>query len=267
MGDKITLIHSLETEDQAACVKEQYAKYPKENNKRFAFKLLDDEDQSVGHRLMAYVNTDQKKKVDLFVTGLYGRTYEQYEKNEKKHHVGSKSDLSLRATQCPSLFVRREVPIPDGQNSLKIVVGVDGSQNSQHAFQFATRLLEPGNTLHVVHIETEFGNNKSVPDDYLSANVIKNYKQFIEEKKKELGFKVNMNIHLIEDTVKISDALCSFAEKNGCQVLCVGADGMTAWVNKQPIIGSVSDECVKDCKCNVIVSQINEVSTTPRGSF
>lgn len=162
--------------------------------------------------------------------------------------------------------MRREVEIPDGQNSLKIVVGVDGSRNSQHAFNFATSLLEPGNTLHVVHIETEFGNNKNVPDDYLSVNVIKNYKQFIADKEKVLGFKVNMNIHLIEDTVKISDALCEFAVKNDCHILCIGADGMTAWVNNEPIIGSVSDECVKDCKCNVIVSQINEINTTPRGS-
>ena len=95
-NDTITLVHSVETENQTALIKQRYAKYPEDNKKRFALKILDDEDQTVGQRLKAFCNGGTKEKVDLLVTGLYGRTYEQYEKNEKKHNIGSKSDLSLR---------------------------------------------------------------------------------------------------------------------------------------------------------------------------
>ena len=92
--DKITIIHSFETENQAALVSERYAKYPKENNKRFTLTILDDKDQKVGQRIKSFVNAGKKEaEVDLLVTGLHGKTYEQ---NDKKHHIGSKSDLSLR---------------------------------------------------------------------------------------------------------------------------------------------------------------------------
>ena len=128
---------------------------------------------------------------------------------------------------------------------MKICVGVDGSQNSRHAFETAVKLLAPGNTLYVVHIETEYSNNDNLPQQYRSKNVMSDYTNYAKEAEKQLGFKVNILIKLIEGTIKISDGLVKFAADNGCQILCVGADGMTAYCNKQPILGSVSDECVK----------------------
>eukprot|EP01083_Nonionella_stella_P277590 943649_1 len=163
-------------------------------------------------------------------------------------------------------FVRRDMIIPENQSELRIMIGVDGSQNSLHAFRFAIQILAPNNQLHIVHVKTEYKDD-SIPEQYQSVNVVKNYQKYIEEAQKELGFKVSMKVETIENTVQISDALCNYAAKNGCHILCVGADGMTAYCNKQPILGSVSDECVKKCKCNIIVTQINEFNCTPRGSL
>jgi len=262
-NDELTIIHSLENKEKLACVKERYSKYPKRNSKRYTLEILDDERYDIGQRIKHFVNAGHKKSADILVTGLYGKSYEE---NNKEHHVGSTSDLSLRSARCSSLFVRREVRYPDSQSKLKLVVGVDGSQNSRHAFDFAVKLMAANNTLYVVHIQTEYSQN--MPEQYKSENVIKNYTKYVENAQKELGFKVSMEVKLIQGSIKISNALCKFAKDNKCHVLCVGADGMTAHCNKQPILGSVSDECVKDCECNIIVTQINEYnSTTPRGTI
>lgn len=268
--DQVTIVHSLATKEMTACVQQRYGKYPKENAKKYTLKILgDDEDeqgQDVDQRIKQYVNKGQQQTVDILVTGLYGATYEQNgNKKECKNIVGSTSDLSLRSARCSSFFVRREVDIPEDQSKLRICVGVDGSQNSVHAFEFALRLLAPNNTLFVTHISSEY-TNPEVPKQYWSENVIKNYTERIENSRKALGFEVKIKMESIK-AVKISDGLCKFAADQKCDILCVGADGMTAHCNKQPILGSVSDECVKDCQCNIIVTQVNEYCSTPRGSF
>mmetsp|Transcript_32213 Transcript_32213/g.51652 ORF Transcript_32213/g.51652 Transcript_32213/m.51652 type:complete len:308 (-) Transcript_32213:12-935(-) len=258
--DKMSIIHSFDNDIQMKCVSEMYSKFPKQNQQRYRFQVLDDEDQTLDQRIKHFVNAGKKESVDLLVTGLWGRGFEE---NNTKSHIGSTSDLSLRAARCSSFFVRKGVPIPENQADLRIMVGVDGSQNSLHSFEFATRLLAPNNSLCVVHVKTEYTKQADIPEQYRSANVIQNYTKCIEEAKQRLGFKFAVKITMIEDTVQISDALSEYALKNKCQIVCVGADGMTAHCNNKPILGSVSDECVKRCKCNIIVTQINEYNATP----
>lgn len=276
--DKVTIVHSKSNEEMVACVEQRYGKYPKEDAEKYSLKILgqneDEQGQDVNQRIKHFVNKGQQQSVDILVTGLYGATYECKRKDAKKQKgaqkdctniVGSTSDLSLRSARCSSFFVRREVDIPEDQSKLRICVGVDGSQNSLHAFEFALRLLAPNNTLFVTHISSaKYG--AEVPKQYWSVNVIKNYTERIENSRKALGFAVTIKMESIE-AVKISDGLCKFAADQKCDILCVGADGMTAHCNNKPILGSVSDECVKDCQCNIIVTQVNEYCSTPRGSF
>merc|ERR1711972_906360 len=118
---------------------------------------------------------------------------------DKKSKVGSTSDLSLRRAQCSSFFVRREVDIPDEQNALRICMGVDGSMNSRHAFEFALKLLAPKNTLYLVHVGTTGNvNEDQVPEQYRSKNVYTNCVKAIEEAQKELGFEVTMEMKMVE---------------------------------------------------------------------
>lgn len=267
-NDKLSIIHAFETEHQSKVVLDRYPKYPKKDPKRYSLEILNNKQFDPDQRIKHYVNTTQKQSVDLLVTGLYGKTYEFQIKNGKKATVGSTSDLSLRSARCSSLFVHHNIPVPNDQNELKICCGVDGSANSRHSFQTAISLLNKNNTLYVVHIETEYSNiDNSLPQQYQSQNVIKDYKKLAQDMQKNLGFKVDIQVKLIEGAINISDALIGFAKDNGCHILCVGADGMTAYCNKQPILGSVSDECVKTSKCNIIVSQINEFNSTPRESY
>lgn len=144
---------------------------------------------------------------------------------------------------------------------------MDGSENSKHAFNFALRLLAPKNSLYVVHVVTDTSNEVDVPEQYRSKNVFANYSKKIEEAKEILGFEVSMEMKMIDGEVNISAGLCKFAKDNGCQIMCVGADGMSAHCNGKLLLGSVSDECVKDCECNIIVTQINDFCSTPRKSF
>jgi len=275
--DKVTIIHSFSTELQQKCVEERYTKYAKDGSGTFDLRILgdaDDQKQSArDERIVKFVNKGKEPVVDMLVTGIYGASFEKkqpdFKQINKDHNpiVGSTSDLSLRRAQCSSFFVRREVDIPEDQGALKICVGVDGSQNSRHAFEFALRLLAPKNTLFVIHVVTDNSNDVDVPEQYRSKNVLKNYTKRMEEAQQTLGFKVAMEMEMVDGMVNISDALCKFTKDKGCHVLCVGADGMSAHCNGKAILGSVSDECVKDCECNIIVTQINEYCSTPRGSF
>eukprot|EP00484_Ammonia_sp_Unknown_P000794 CAMPEP_0197021474 /NCGR_PEP_ID=MMETSP1384-20130603/2359_1 /TAXON_ID=29189 /ORGANISM="Ammonia sp." /LENGTH=325 /DNA_ID=CAMNT_0042449307 /DNA_START=156 /DNA_END=1133 /DNA_ORIENTATION=+ len=268
--DKLIIIHSAETESSTKRVHEVYSKYVKQDHKRYALQILKDADSNVDQRILRFVNNSHKQSVELLVTGLYGRTFEKLGKHPNKKSVaGSTSDLSLRSARCSSFFVRRDVIVPEDQSKLVLMVAVDGSENSLHAFECATRLMSANNTLYVVHIKTEYAESvqAQIPEIYRSENVIKNYQRLVEETQNALGFKVKMEVKLLEKALKIPDALCKFAAENKCHVLFVGADGMTAHCNKQPILGSVSDECVTDSPCNVIVTQLNEMNSTPRGSF
>lgn len=274
--DKVTIIHSFTEKLMQKCVEERYTKYAKDGSGKFQLQMLgscDDKKQDdPNQRITKFVN-EKKPTVDMLVTGMYGATHEKKQPDfkmadqDKKSKVGSTSDLSLRRAQCSSFFVRREVDIPDDQNLLKICVGVDGSLNSRHAFEFALKLLAPKNKLYLVHVVTDNVNEAEVPEQYRSKNVYTNYVKKIEEAQRELGFEVSMEMKMVEGMINISDALCKFAKDNGCQILCVGADGMSAHCNGKAILGSVSDECVKDCECNVIVTQINQYCSTPRKSF
>eukprot|EP00483_Globobulimina_turgida_P000955 UN00957 len=202
--DKITILHSYDTDNQLAVVNDRYGKYPKANSQRYAVEILNDEYYDMDQRIKHFVNAGQKQSVDILVTGYHGKTYED---GVKKSHFGSTSDLSLRSARCSSFFVR-DLQVPENQGELKIAVGVDGSQNSVHAFEFAKQILAPNNTLYVVHIQTEYSNNKQIPEQYKSQNVIKNYTKYIEEAQKELAFDVSMEIKLLEGVIKISDGLC-----------------------------------------------------------
>jgi len=276
-NDRVTIIHSFATELQRKCVEERYTKYTEDGSGKFQLEILHNADDKKpddpDERITKFVNAGNGPSVDVLVTGIYGTSFEEKQPDFKgtdkgcKSTVGSTSDLSLRRAQCSSFFVRREVDIPRDQHALKICVGVDGSQNSRHAFDFALRVLAPKNTLFVIHIASEHPDDANVPEQYRSENVKANYLRRMEEAQKTLGFEVAMEMKMVEGTVKISDGLCEFAKESGCHILCVGADGMTAHCEGRAILGSVSDECVKDAACNVIVTQINDYCSTPRGSF
>ena len=93
-SDKIAIIHAKESDKSVAIASDRYAKYPKENDKRFTFEILDNEKYDINQRILHYVNVGQQQYVDMLVTGYYGKTAE--EAKHKKLVVGSTSDLSLR---------------------------------------------------------------------------------------------------------------------------------------------------------------------------
>lgn len=149
-NDKITILHSHENEIESKIVQDRYQKYPKENAKRYKLCIRDSNNSNTNERILDYVNNNRYGKIDFLCTGMVGNRVENQNNNNSKQknlrgsRFGSTADLSLRSAKCSSIFCKRSMDIPE-QNELKIVVGVDGSENSKNAFhvKFVNAYLLP----------------------------------------------------------------------------------------------------------------------------
>ena len=191
------------------------------------------------------------RKPDLLVVGFVGR------KGPKSDPtiLGSCVDYSIRSAACTSLIVKKQ-PVSSADGVHRFVVGVDGSKSSHHAFSECLRVMDRVvDEVSVVHFYTS---NQTAQETARSADLIQQYNAALSE----VGCK-NGKAQLCEKQIgtSLGRALCDFAYENDCGILCVGADGMKAFIegNAENHLGSVSDYCVKNSKCCVMVSQINKI--------
>ena len=147
-------------------------------------------------------------------------------------------------------------PISSANKVHRFVVGVDGSKSAHHAFVECLRVMDRVvDEIFVVHFYTR---NQTPQESARSAELIKQYTLALSE----VGCR-NSKAQLCEKQIgtSLGRALCDFAQENECGILGVGADGMKAFIegNTAHQLGSVSDYCVRNAKCSVMVSQINKV--------
>ena len=181
-----------------------------------------------------------------------------YSEDKTDNHtgiIGSTADMSLRATKATSIFVRRNIMVPAKNEDLRIVVGIDGSQNSDNAYYNSLRLLVPGCTLYLAHVNFSGGNSDDIPEKFKTKNVLKKYRDIANKMTEKQKSKIEV-VELTGDVV--SNILCDFVDKVKAQILIVGCDGMSAFAKGKKMLGSVSDRCVQKANAVVIVSQINE---------
>jgi len=55
----------------------------------------------------------------------------------------------------------------------------------------------------------------------------------------------------------VAKKLVDFCNEKNAHFLLVGADEMETWVEKEEMLGSISDDCVRDSECFVITTQLN----------
>jgi nucleotide-binding universal stress UspA family protein len=194
---------------------------------------------------------------DLLVLGIVGR------KGPKMSPkiFGSASDYSMRKARCSSLIIKTNIP-SRGTSGMKpriFVVAVDGSQSSHEALLKTIQLCDRNrDVVNVVHFfdgrVTNNDLNAKDPNDLKTyyqnvmndANVIRGTVVVVE---KQIG-------------VTYGESIVAFAFDNGCHILSLGTDGMTAFCTGKQVdneggkFGSTSDYCVKNAKCNVMVSKV-----------
>lgn len=137
-----------------------------------------------------------------------------------------------------------------------ILVAVDGSQESEIAFQSALQLAKINDAkLHIVHV-VDLPNLTTI-DQYtpynVSVNDAQNYGKKIlnefSEKAKAASFE-DVTIILEKGSPK-RDIPLKIAENNNIDLIICGATGLNAV--ERFLIGSVSERIVRLAKCDVLV--------------
>ncbi len=192
------------------------------------------------------------RKPDVLVVGFIGR------KGPKQDPtiLGSCVDYSIRAAACTSLIAKKRLVFPLKKNTQKYCVAVDGSAASHHGFVETLRIMN--RDVDEILVVTFYSANRTRETAKKDTELITQYKLALGE----VGCKRG-EVKLVEKEVGVSlgRAISAFAFENDISILCVGADGMQAFAEGRTStqLGSVSDYCVKNAKCSVLVAQVNTV--------
>ncbi|MGB9791243.1 MAG: universal stress protein [Thermacetogeniaceae bacterium] len=134
----------------------------------------------------------------------------------------------------------------------KILVGYDGSENAKKALMVALDLAKKYGS------EITAASVAHVPDYAATRDevdgAIEDARRFFEkgfEEAKDLASKEGVNLNTVVLVGHPGDALTHFAEKEGYDLLVVGARGLSGI--KRYIIGSVSAHVVRLAHCPVLV--------------
>ena len=138
----------------------------------------------------------------------------------------------------------------------KILVGVDGSQPSKKALEYASNLASKyGSELYVVNTTEEFGDSvhtqlQEQHNNYV--NEVKKHSKILlnecESRAKELGV---TKIYTIQKEGNAADKILEIANNKGVDTIVVGSRGLSA--AKEFLLGSVSHKLSHHAKCTVVI--------------
>jgi universal stress protein A len=134
---------------------------------------------------------------------------------------------------------------------MKILVPVDGSENSEKGLRYACWLAgKVGATITVLHIVTipyagESGVFKIEPLEIAGKMILKRAKKILEEEKC-----VGANFVLREGSGNPGHEIVKFSEEENISLIVMSAKGHSALVHL--LLGSVSDMVVKHAPCSIL---------------
>lgn len=128
-------------------------------------------------------------------------------------------------------------------SSATFVVAVDHSSSAEEAVYTALRLMKPQDMLKILHIDV------SSPK-YTAADVVGKYQQVIEA--------ALVDAEVVREDKRpgktVAQQVCAFVSATSAHYLVMGIDGMTAFMSKgAPSMGSITDACVKNARCTVVI--------------
>ena len=168
-----------------------------------------------------------------------------------------------------------------------VLIAIDGSFHAENASAwYATHLAHPGDTVYLVHVISSAKKNKNkvyeVTDEMKIRveEIIGKHKEIIRKTIKQCSAKATRGLRVRSNSVVqegdidedgsagsgdfgeiVLDAhvlfgdpreeLTGFVEENGCDMVIMGSRGLGTV--KKTIMGSVSEHCMHQCHCPVIV--------------
>jgi len=206
-------------------------------------KILDPSEKRTKDRIIDHTNSGN---YDLLALGMQGR------KNNvmnPQRVFGSLTDPSVRAAKCTTLIAPSCAELPEGDESAVFVVVVDGSINSNLAYETARAWMKEGDYLHVIKVEDPRGDEPDIPTNMRSSFIGRQYISKLDDVE-------NACFELISGK-KLVPEIIEFCKQKDAHFLLCGADEMKSFVDKSTTIGSISDALVRDSECFVIISQLN----------
>jgi len=186
-----------------------------------------------------------KGDYDIAALGVQGRKCSNI---NPQRIMGSFRDPSMRSVTCTTLLAPNCAELPEQGESAVFVVVVDGSINSQHAYETAREWLKEGDHLYVIKVGDPRGDAPDLPRKMRSSYLGRQYNNKIVDLK-------NATFEVITGK-KIVPKIIQFCKEKGAHFLLCGTDQMQTWQNKGCMIGSVSDGLVKEAECFVIIAQM-----------
>jgi len=174
-----------------------------------------------------------KDRYDLIVMGAHGE-------NEKDPFaIGSVTKKVIRHTKCPTLFVKKVSSLSN------LLVGVDGSEHSIKALNYAVKLGERvGSKLTLLNVQ-----DHRLYD--VSPKTAQEAGQRILSKALKAVGKEEMKVDKRLTFGVLSDKIVEIAEERNHDLIVLGSRGLGTV--KRFLLGSVSEDVSHKAKCSVLI--------------
>jgi len=209
------------------------------NHIKISTKLLEDK-QGVGHAIKRYCNEIKPKT--LVVASCKTTAL-------KRHLLGSVSEYCQHHCQCPVVIVKKprvdvDVKVDAQPKPLHVAIAIDSNVHSDHAVEwFLSQVnLPKKSTMVLLHVVQK---PKQKPD---ARKFLASYRPRCLESKKDFTMKSGL---VYFKGKKPSDSILKYANDYGADLLIVASKWMTRFARQ--FKGSVSDACVKNAECDVMV--------------
>jgi len=170
---------------------------------------------------------------DLIVMGAYG------EHEKEPYMLGSVTKKVVRHTVLPTLVAKKVGSLSS------LLVGIDGSEHSVKAFEYAVKLAEiMGSKITLLNVqEPRIYDYAPQTAKDLGERILANALDVVGKGKVEVDKKVEFGIP--------SDKIGQIAEKGEFDLIVLGSRGLGTV--KRFLLGSVSDDVCHKAKCSVLI--------------
>lgn len=161
------------------------------------------------------------------------------------------------ASKQPSAQSERQLP---PETFSKILVGVDGSEQSLFAAKYALVLAKKDDAeliaLMVATLPPDYLGHKILEDwrhhtRELAQEVFNTVKRYSSDSSKQDGRQVRLKTELIESSVSADEAIVNYADKENVDLIVVGTKGMSGL--KKLLLGSVASSVISYATKPVLV--------------
>lgn len=156
----------------------------------------------------------------------------------------------MRRSSLHTLIVRPDAfddPTAASVQPKRIVCCVDGTSDMTGiALAMTRRVSGPASAVTVMHVR----------DDWLEANgkySVASMRKDALQALRGVGTGAEVVVEDKNAGEPVSHQVCRFLQACDADLAIIGVDGMTAFLERRPVLGSVTDYIVKHARCNVLI--------------